>query len=129
MSVITCLKELEKIICLKDKDIVEFTINSKVIKYQVLSFHLQNLKDQLDPSYNDEIFKILELNKFKIAEKAYGYKAVNLYRDSKFPNTYWPEIEYKDFPALTKLVKELYIIIEERKPKYTKYNRFEIMDI
>ncbi|KKM04412.1 hypothetical protein LCGC14_1764530, partial [marine sediment metagenome] len=37
--------------------------------------------------------------------------------------------KYEDFPALTRLVKELYLIIEEKEMTFTKFTRFEIMEI
>ena len=121
MSKITCLKELNKRKYLELDDIVKFTINEKIIEYTVQIDYLLNNNINYD---NDEIFKILELDKNKMAEKAYGYKPTN----STSNIFHWPEVD-NDLPALTRLVKELYKAIEERKPKYTKYNRFEIIDI
>ncbi len=118
MAVITCLKELEERRELQNNDIVKFTVkNKEIIEYNVwLSF--LNTTDN-----NNKIFKILEISdidKYKLAEKIYGYKPT---KDQ------WPESENNDFPALTRLVKELYLIIKKREPVYTKFTRFEIMDI
>ena len=74
-------------------------------------------------NFNSLIFTVLDIDKYELTEKAYGY---NLEIGS------WPVSEQDDYPALTRLVKELYTIIEkieEKEIKYTKYNRFEIMDI
>ena len=37
--------------------------------------------------------------------------------------------DVNDYSALTRLVKELYVVIKGRGKVYTKYNGFEIMDI
>ncbi len=117
MSKITCLKELNKRKCLELDDIVKFTINEKIIEYTVQIDYLLNNNINYD---NDEVFKVLDLDKNKIAEKMYGYNRT-------IGN--WPVTNLDDYPALTRLVKELYFIIEEKDKIYTKYNRFEIMDI
>jgi len=118
MSTITCLKELEEKGILELNDIVVFYFKEDIIEYIVKEDYL-NCKFYK----NDEIFEILKINKNKIAKKTYNYK-------TDIENKgFWPESKINDYLALTRLVKELYRIIEERKPKYTKYNRFEIMDI
>ncbi len=117
MSTITCLKELEERKCLENRDIIIFIVNEQKLRYGVKRYYLENITDLKG---NESIFRILEIDKYKIAE-VYGYKT-NIVGD-------WPESEVDDFPALTRLVKELYIIIEEKDKVYTKYNRFEIMDI
>ena len=114
MSTITCLKELNKRV-LEYEDIVIFAINEQVISYTVRMNHLQN-----NNYLNDEIFDVLDIKSYELATKTYGYTV------SKGS---WPSSKYRDYPALTILVKELYTIIEEKEIKYTKYNRFEIMDI
>ena len=129
MSKITCLKELNEKGCLEYKDEVIFTVKEKIIEYKINGSFLNNLR-KLNNNLNnillnDEIFEILRINKDQISEKAYGYKSIS------HGNTkgYWPETTTEDLPALTRLVKELCTIIEEGKPKYTKFNRFEIMDM
>ncbi len=125
MSTITCLKELNEKDHLEFDDIVIFTVNEQIIEYRVTKkFNKDNLFLFIGNKHNDEIFKILDINKNKIAEKIYEYKPINSEN-----NNFWPETKEDDYNSLTKLVKELYEIIEERKPKYTKYNKFEIMDI
>ena len=119
MSTITCLKELNKRECLELDDIVIFTINEEKIEYRIQDDYLHNIKGYKD---NDEIFIILDIDKYEIAEKAYKYK-------TNKPNSIWPTSKNKDYPALTRLIRELYTIIEEKNKVYTKYNRFEIMDI
>ncbi len=122
MSTITCLKELNKRKCIKLGDIVIFTVNEKVITHKVYTNYLRLLDKKKDFSepINTKIFRVLNINKNELAEKAYKYKA---------SNNCWPSSKNNDYPALTKLVRELYTIIEEKEPKYTPYNRFEIMDI
>ncbi len=118
---ITCLKELEERGELKTRDIVEFIVEKQVIKYFVCLSCLSN-RDNLSYSY---IFDILKIDKNKLARKAYRY---NNYIGHSLKNSCWPVSKMDDYPALTRLVKELYLIIE-REPVYTKFTRFEIMDI
>ncbi len=113
---ITCLKELEEKGELTEIDIVKFTVKKQIIKYSVCYTCLS----LINSGYNDKIFEILKINKYKLTEKTYGYKA---------NSGMWPSSEYRDYPALTRLVKELYSIIEEPVKGYTKFTRFEIMEI
>ncbi len=119
MSTITCLKELEEIKCLEISDIVIFTVNEKIMKYTVFVNFIGTRE-----VCNDIIFRSLEINKNKIAKRIYKYEI-----EGSGSGIGWPEARNNDYSALTRLVKELYIIIEERDKVYTKYNRFEIMDI
>ena len=61
-----------------------------------------------------------------MAKKAYNDKNFHV---NIIYSSHWPETKIDNFPALTRLVAELYRIIEERKSKFTKFTRFEIMDI
>ena len=121
IATITCLKELNKRRCLEFYDKVVFTTNEEEITYEVGDNYLNNT-GEVKSGKNDKIFRILKLKKYEIAEKAYGYKVISDISD-------WPTSEHEDYPALTRLVRKLYTIIEKRDIKYTKYNRFEIMDI
>ncbi len=125
MAKITCLRELEEREELQLDDIVIFIVGSKKIQYSVDTFFLTNLS-KTSPSIlnNDEIFKILKINKNKMAEKIYGHN-----RNKEQSIGLWPNSNHHDFSALTRLVAELYKIIEERKPVFTKFTRFEIMEI
>ena len=123
IKIITCLKELEEKRILEYNDIVEFTVKEKTLKYEVDITYLHYLIN----GKNDTIFRILEINKYKLTKKIYKY--TDEYINSKFGEYRWPETEEQDYPALTKLVVELYRIIEERETKYTKFTRFEIMEI
>ncbi len=127
MTEINNLKELEEYGELKIFDKVSFHINKDIIKYEVKtligSAYLCNNHGM--GSSNCIIFDVLDIDKYETAERIYRYKALN----ASDINKVWPEARDGDFPALTKLVKELYLIIEEKEVKYTKYNRFEIMDI
>jgi len=126
MAEINNLKELEERGCLELGDIVNFTVNKEIIGYKVKTLsHRAYLCSNGNTGSNCVIFEVLELDKFKMAERVYGYKPVNSYDTTKV----WPETRKEDYLALTRLVKELYKIIEEKEIKYTKYNRFEIMDI
>ena len=107
--IITCLKELNEKGCLENKDEVIFNVEEQRIKYKVNGFFLINLNSQ--EFYNDEIFEILKINKAQISEKAYEYDELIKFKDEE---GYWPESKDYDFPALTRLVKELYKIIEDR---------------
>ena len=124
MSTITCLKELKEKGELKYTDIVEFIVNKEILKYEVENSYLHYLKD----GKNDEIFKILEIDKYILTENIYKYKPIIKGPEPIF-HSVWPETKTNDFPALTKLVAELYRIIEKQKPIYTKFTRFEIMEI
>ena len=121
MTEITCLRELEEREVLEFNDIVEFTVKEKIIKYKVCTFFLMNKKFEMTPN-NDEIFEILKIDKNKIAGKIYGHN-----RNKKQPIGLWPNSNHLDFPARTRLVKELYKIIKEI--NYTQFTRFEIMEI
>ncbi len=127
MSTITCLKELEEKGVLESEDIVIFTINKKIIEeYKVCINHLWGKYQKKNGCCsNNRIFKFLKINKIKITEKAYGYN-ITRHSDS---NKYFPEYRDDDFPAITRLVAELYRIIEEQKTVFTKFTRFEIMEI
>ncbi len=124
MSTITCLKELEEKGVLESEDIVIFTINKEIIKYNVRNLYLQNFKST-STCYNDEIFRILEIDKYEIIKKTYKDNIIR----KRYTSTYWPETKNINHPALTRLVAEIYRIIKERNPVYTKFTRFEIMEI
>ncbi len=116
MATITCLRELEEKEILQRSDIVKFTIKEKpILKYCVWPKFLNTT------TKNDIIFEFLKIDKLTTAEKAYGYKPIR--------NSQWPESENNDFPALTRLVKKIYEIIEEKEIIFTKFTRFEIMEI
>ena len=119
---ITNLKGLENRKELQPNDNVEFTVKGETIKYIVQLDFLFNRGYEYGTinDVNDRIFKILDINKNKIAEKTYGYTK---------GHGVWPVSEGKDFSALTRLVKELYLIIEKKEIVFTKFTRFEIMDI
>ena len=84
-------------------DIVYFCINSRQLKYSVLSEHLSNHN-----SLNSEIFSILKLNAKEFCDYYYGYH--NNGGD-------WPTCKPGDLAALTRVVKALYQEIESKKEK------------
>ncbi len=120
---ITCLKELKEKRILEYNYVVEFTVKEQIIRYKVKEFFLQNLNEDI-LSFNNEIFKILEINEHILARKIYKYIPKNIFRKLE-----WPETEPRDYSSLTRIVKELYEIIEKREPVFTKFTRFEIMEI
>ncbi len=114
------LKELEQKRTLEIGDKVYFTIRGEIVKCTVYRQYLN-----VEAGCNDKIFDILNINKEELAEKAYGYPL-------PIKDGYWPFSNKDDYPALTRLVKELYKIIEEKYPTevYTPiYSRFEILDL
>ena len=121
MSIITCLKELEEKGKLEHNDIVEFNVKEEILEYRVQNNFL------IYKSYkNDKIFDILEIDKIDVAKKTYGYEIENEFSRK---NSYWPYSKSSDYSALTRLVIELYKIIEKQETGFTKFTRFEIMDI
>ncbi len=119
MSIITCLKELNKRGCLENYDTVIFIVDKQIIEYKVMSNYLHCR------IHNNMIFHVLKVNKDQLLERTYGYEPIH------FKNALycWAESKENDYLALTRSIRELYKIIEERNKIYTKYNRFEIMDI
>lgn len=80
---------------LKKKQEIIFTIKDKNYIYIVYPEHLC-IKG---PDYNDLIFEDLKLNQFKFCSDCYGYK----------PGVgAWPESNYGDFAALTRIVEALF---------------------
>ena len=130
MTTITCLKELEERRELERGDIIIFIVNKEILKYKIEEIHINKniyLYNTISSGGNDKIFRILEINKSKLAKKIYGYEAANI--NSAFYDINWAEAKENDYPALTRLITELYRIIEERETVFTKFTRFEIMDI
>ncbi len=101
---ITCLKELEERRTLEYNDVVYFTVGEGTIRYTVDECFLRNLETSYD---NSSIFRLLKVDKYKLSEKAYGYGVKREYK-----SYFWPDSKNSDYPALTRLVKELYMIIE-----------------
>ena len=79
---------------LKNGQIIIFTIKDKNYKYEV---HKSFLKEE--NSHNDQIFIDLKIDQVKFAYSAYGYHP---------GNGYWPESNYGDFAALTRIVEALF---------------------
>ena len=116
------LKQLEERGTLEYNDTVYFTVKEETVKYKVEPVWLGNIENTIQ---NDKIFKLLEINKYELAIEAYGHE----FSPSDVEGT-WPESNREDYPALTRLVKELYLIIEKPEPKYEPINnRFEILDL
>lgn len=118
------LKELEERKTLEMNDTVYFTVGEETIEYVVRGVYLLNSSSD---NFNNRIFEILERDKEKIAEKAYGYPPTNL---SGNTSNLWPQTKDDDYSALTRLVKELYKIIEEKKEVYIPIlTRWELLDL
>ena len=79
---------------LKNGQEVIFTIKDKNYKYEV---HKSFLKEE--DSHNDQIFIDLKIDQVKFAYSTYGYHP---------GNGYWPESNYGDFAALTRIVEALF---------------------
>lgn len=79
---------------LKNGQKVIFTIKDKNYKYEV---HKSFLKEE--DFHNDQIFIDLKIDQVKFAYSAYGYHP---------GNGYWPESNYGDFAALTRIVEALF---------------------
>ena len=106
---------------LEFKDIIYFHIKERILEYRMSGDHLV----ECSHGNNELIFEIMKKKKYNFASKCYGYKT-NSGR--------WPSSEENDYAALTRLVKKLYELIEEKKPKpinmFNKVvNRFELMDL
>lgn len=115
--IITNLEELQAKKTLERSDEVVFNISDTQIKYRVRGRFL----DELNEMYNDRIFTFLKLDKMTLAIDCYGYD---------IRSGGWPNSRTDDFEALTRLVKKLYEIIEERPKVYIPIeSRFEILDL
>ena len=79
---------------LKNGQIIIFTIKDKNYKYEVYKSFLKE-----EDSHNDQIFIDLKIDQVKFACSAYGYCPYN---------GYWPESNYGDFAALTRIVEALF---------------------
>ncbi len=116
---VTCLKQLEERRTLGYMDRVYFTVGKETIEYEVDGMFLHNLESS---AKNDKVFRLLEIDKYELSEKTYGYKVKR-----EDPDIFWPESLNDDYPALTRLVKELYLIIEEE--VIPVKNRWELLDL
>ena len=85
---------------LKEWQKVVFTIKDKKYKYEVRSDFLNNL----DKSFNDEIFSDLKLDKVNFANSAYGYDSLG---------GDWPSSKHADYSALTRIVEALFPYCDE----------------
>ena len=79
---------------LKNGQEIIFTIKDKNYKYEVYKSFLKE-----EDSHNNQIFIDLKIDQVKFAYSAYGYHPYN---------GYWPESNYGDFAALTRIVEALF---------------------
>ena len=84
---------------LREGDIVIFTVKDEKYEYAVCRDFLKEVH-----GYNDKIFIDLKLDKVKFANYAYGYESIG---------GDWPESEYRDFAALTRLVENIFPYCDE----------------
>ncbi len=99
-------------------DYIYFSTKKEIIKYIIKNIHLSTLDS--DKS-NDIIFEILNIKKYKLAEKHYKYKN---YRGA------WPEYKPEDFKAAERLIRAIYILLGEKDiVENLIISRFEILDI
>ncbi len=118
---ITNLKGLEDRRIVEVEDRVYFTVGEEHVEYKVDKWYLDCYS--ISNNFNYKIFNLLKIDKLKLASEVYGYEA-------SFGD--WPSCKSDDYPALTRLVKELYKIIEEKYPTevYIPINsRFDILDL
>ena len=120
IMIIGSLKELEKYGQLELGDTVYFIVGEESVEYTVDSQFLRNANTRYADS---RVFILLEIDKYELAEKTYGYTLIN--------NTgFWPYSKLDDYPALTRLVKEIYKIVEGPEEDYTPIlARWELLDI
>lgn len=124
MAEIHNLKELNALgKDLRDDDSIYFTTPENEFKYKVYSSCLFIVADLPNTILlNDVIFKDLNLNKdekYKLAEKCYGYK-------TNIGN--WPSYVDNDYPAAERLIREIYKMLDEINIKPIT-SRFEILDL
>lgn len=99
-------------------DSIIFNIKGKEYRYYVTHTHLSNVVD-----FNDEIFKNLEINKWEFCKDIYGYIPTNYSSNNIdiFRNRSFPESQYNDYGALTRVTLALFKICEKiNTPKFNK---------
>ena len=122
--IINNLKELEEYGTLRQAVYVYFPVGEETIKYQVRENYLNTITiNSGDEVFNNDIiFELLNIDRFELAKKVYGY-------DVEAVGIYWPCSKRDDYPALTRLVKEIYKIIEPEVVYTSIKNRWELLDI
>ena len=101
---------------LSNFDTVIFNVNNNEYRYYVAHAYLSNLY-----SYNDEIFKELQINKWEFCRKIYDYIPTNFNRADRSTSRSFPECRYNDYTALTKITVELFRLCEKiNTPKFNK---------
>lgn len=110
----TCYNDLKNN-TLKLGDNVQFKIpeTNVYLNYKV---HEQFLASEC--GFNNAIFTLLHINNYEIADKCYGYESTT---------GGWPEFKFHDFEAATRLVLELYKIIEEHTSIKKQNNKDSIL--
>ena len=89
---------------LKYNDTVIFKVNDKQLIYSVNHNHLNS------PDGNDEIFRLLSLDRYSFATAYYGYR-------NNVGN--WPESKKDDMEALSRLVNELFKLTKQFKANWS----------
>ena len=127
MAEIHNLKELNELgRDLKHGDYIHFPTKDKVIKYRIMKRYLYTIYN-----INSYIFNYLGLNvkeKYKLAEKCYGYEPTEMQISGN-----WPCSKHSDFFALEGLIREIYKMLGDSStkinPKDFILNIFEILDL
>jgi hypothetical protein len=86
---------------LEENEKIEFTLKGQNFQYTIQPSFISINAHRMN---NDHIFKILDLDKFKICKKAFGYEPKYEY---EVGSSYCPECKEGDYKALTKLVNIL----------------------
>ena len=101
---------------LSNSNTVIFNVNNNEYRYYVTHAYLLNLD-----GYNDEIFRELQINKWKFCRRIYGYIPTNFNQSDRSTNKSFPECRYNDYTALTKITVELFRLCEKiNTPKFNK---------
>lgn len=94
-------------------DYVVFDYEGFHVKYEVCFTELSGIDCELEPE--NEIFKLLGLNAYDFCEQHYTKLRSDWTLEKlRFPN-YWPPYKWGEFKYITKVVLELFRLIEETK--------------
>lgn len=126
MSVVRNLKELKEAEFLIKGDMVVFCFKkengTKVeMAHKVSQGYSGCFLDNIDYGDNAKLFRVLDINEIGFCEKSYGY--------SPERQGQWPYAKEHDYKAITRVVKDLYILIEGVPEKIEEVDRFSLMDL
>lgn len=129
MSVVRNLKELKEAKLLIKGDMVVFCFKkengTKVeMAHKVSQGYSGCFLDNTDCGNNAKLFIELDINKIEFCEKSYGYVTE---REGQ-----WPYAKEHDYKAITRVVRDLYMLIEgvsEKVEEIEEVDRFSLMDL